>query len=119
MDFIIFLPHLKLLCRFSLWSTFLIWNQTAKLISAQEFRESGANLHSVSEATIPPDSVLLDLSYNQIRTLHNGDFSVLNQLENLYLIGNGIVTIGKLNELNLLQIMNLIFHSKVVTFGKI
>ena len=95
MDFKIFLPRLILLRHFSLLPMFLISSQTARLISAQEFRESGANLQSVSEVTIPPDSVLVDLSYNQIRTLQDGDFSALNQLQNLYLIGNGIVTIGK------------------------
>ena len=95
MDFEIFLPRLILPRLFSLLPMFLISSQTARLISAQEFRESGANLQSVSEVTIPQDSVLVDLSYNQIRTLQDGDFSALNQLQNLYLIGNGIVTIGK------------------------
>ena len=96
MDF--FLLHfvrLISLRHFSLLWLFLISNQIARLISAQEFRESGANLQSVSETTIPSDSVLVDLSYNQIVTLRDGDFSALNQLQNLYLIGNGIVTIGK------------------------
>ena len=77
MDFKIFLPRFILLRHFSLLPMFLISSQTARLISAEEFRESGANLQSVSEVTIPPD------------------FSALNQLQNLYLIGNGIVTIGK------------------------
>ena len=61
MDFKIFLPRLILLRHFSLLPMILISNQTARLISAQEFRQSGANLQSVSEATIPPDSVLVDL----------------------------------------------------------
>ena len=95
MEFKIILARLILLKHFSLLPMFLISSQTVRLISAQEFRQSGANLQSVSEATIPPDSVLVDLSYNQIRTLQDGDFSALNQLQKLYLIGNGIVTIGK------------------------
>ena len=95
MDFKMFISHTMVTMDFTRIFLFLIWSATLRFNFAEEFRQSAANIQSVSEAAIPPASTLVDLSYNQIITLRNGDFSGLNQLQHLYLIGNRITTIGK------------------------
>ena len=70
-------------------------NYSVNLTTAQEFRDSSGNLETVSEAPIPSDSILVDLSYNRIIRLHDGDFVAFLHLQNLYLATNQINIIGK------------------------
>ena len=87
--------HRKHLNQFAVLLFVLLWSHSVNVAFSEEFRDSSGSLETVSDAQIPPDSRHVDLSYNRITRLFDGDFASLTQLQNLYLVHNQVNTIGK------------------------